>query len=401
VELYTELFTRLLFPPSRITDQNDPYSLQVQIESLMRVLAAPVFVDFGLIEWRIRLGQILWAPAEQYEDDIMVGNEVVSGSGSGKYWLLLQILLSCELLLRLDALTLNLETQLKAAKPEEIKRFDTLASVSVRWSMLLARLWLENIQIENGAPVEKKTPVGWIASFTGATPDKQFVEDSIHNVQWTGRHQVQQTNGLLHFARSLKWPTLDHIHEKVKANGVVLKENYSVQTTPAATPASHVSRSSYFINKRPEIRRGLTNSQNRISALIRPSGWLSNTYINGLILPGEGLSHFLVTTLLENDELAISKLGEEANLYGGFVFAGRSFWSSACIVGRVLAAGKGATECVGWISSTVIPKGTGEAWVNIDVEYQHNDGESSRPSFYCSVLRTTQNFPCFESWERF
>jgi hypothetical protein len=103
-----------------------------------------------------------------------------------------------------------------------------------------------------------------------------------------------------------------------------------------------------------------------MSAMIHPSGWLSNSYISGLVLPGEGMSHFLISTLLENDEMALSRIGEEANLYGGFSYEGKSFWSTSCIVGRVLAAGIGASECVGWISSDVTPKGAGETWVNID-----------------------------------
>jgi hypothetical protein len=57
-----------------------------------------------------------------------------------------------------------------------------------------------------------------------------------------------------------------------------------------------------------------------------------------------------------------------ANLCGGFVYSGKSFWSTASVVGRVLAAGKGAVECMGWISSDVIPEGLGDGWVNVEVE---------------------------------
>jgi hypothetical protein len=61
VELYTKLFTQVLFPPSRVTDLHDPYSLQVQIEALLDALATPnIWIDFSLVEWRIRVGQILW-----------------------------------------------------------------------------------------------------------------------------------------------------------------------------------------------------------------------------------------------------------------------------------------------------------------------------------------------------
>jgi len=105
-----------------------------------------------------------------------------------------------------------------------------------------------------------------------------------------------------------------------------------------------------------------------------PSGWLSKSYLTGLILPGEGLSHFLISTLLENDEAAIGQLGEQANLYGGFVYSRKSFWSTACIIGRVLAAGKGSSECMGWLSSPILPNGVGQGWVNIEIELEPRSG---------------------------
>ena len=108
--------------------------------------------------------------------------------------------------------------------------------------------------------------------------------------------------------------------------------------------------------------------------MVQPSGWLSRSYLTGLVLPGEGLSHFLISTLLENDESAVARLGEEANLYGGFTYASQSYWSTACIVGRVLAAGKGASECMGWLSSGVLPKGTDDGWVNIEAEMPPKSG---------------------------
>ncbi len=108
--------------------------------------------------------------------------------------------------------------------------------------------------------------------------------------------------------------------------------------------------------------------------MIQPSGWLSRSYLTGLILPGEGLSHFLISTLLENDEVAVARLGDEANLYGGFLYSSKSYWSTSCIIGRVLAAGKGASECMGWLSSDVLPKGMGDGWVNIEAEVVPHNG---------------------------
>jgi hypothetical protein len=143
--------------------------------------------------------------------------------------------------------------------------------------------------------------------------------------------------------------------------------------------------SSYFSSRRPKTKRGLSSHKN-VSAIIHPAGWLSNSYISGLILPGEGLSHFLISTLLENDDEAIARLGVEANLYGGFMFRYKSFWSTACIIGKVLAAGKGASECMGWVSSDVLPRGVGEGWVDIDVEPPPRDGMSISFNYFAILI---------------
>lgn len=355
----------------------------MQIESLIKVLATPdIWVDFSLVEWRIRLGQILWEPPFESgaEDDITVNNEVVHEAGTQKYWLLLQILLSCELLLRLDIVASNLDHGLNEPTPDVIKRFEKLATPSVKWSHILARFWLENIRIVKTIPdtiPEKKPQPGWLATLTGSPPVEGVVpEDIIHNFQIEGRHQARQLNGLLHFARRLNWRDSESLAFKISSNGIKLSG--SAHSTAAGTPMSVSTQrsTSYFSNNRPGIRRGLSKHQLGC-AVINSSGWLSNSYISGLILPGEGISHFLISTLLENDETALSKLGREANLYGGFSFSGRSFWSTSCIVGRVLAAGKGTTECMGWISSEITPRGTGEVWVNIDVEQLSEKGTLS------------------------
>jgi hypothetical protein len=378
VQMYTELFTQILFPPSRVTDSNDPYSLQVQIESLVQVLAAPmVWVDFSLVEWRIRLGHILWgSPSDTGpEHEMTVNDEVIHEPVTQKYWLLLQILLSCELLVRLDMISLNMDHGLAAVKPGEIRRFEQYATSSVKWSMILARTWLESIRIEKIHPDEgaEKKPAGWLATLTGTGGAETRINRGLNNVQFHGRHQTQQLAGLVHFAQKLGWPDLENLKAKVTANTISISD--SVASTPAGTPMTMATgrSSSYFSNRRPKIKRGLSSPRN-VSAIIHPAGWLSNSYISGLILPGEGLSHFLISTLLENDDEAVARLGVEANLYGGFMYSDKSFWSKACIIGRVLAAGKGASECMGWVSSDVLPRGAGEGWVNIDVEPAPRDG---------------------------
>lgn len=390
VEMYTELFTRVLFPPTRVLDSEDPYSLHVQIEALVNVLTTPhIWFDFSNVEWRIRLGQILWGPPFQpgQEENAASKDEAAQKPESQQFWLLLQILLSCELLVRLDAVAENAQKDPKLISVEEIHRFERDVTRLVKWSLLLARLWLENIGISRPAletSETEKRASGWLASFKHAVAGENEESHHAHlgQIEFHSRHQKRQMDGLIHFARKLAWPEADLIAEKFATASDKSDKSSEISTTtpvkeaPAVgTPLSMVTQhSSYFAGVgRPGIRRGLC--QNKVSSMFQPSGWLSKSYLTGLILPGEGLSHFLMSTLLENDEIAVARLGEDANLYGGFVLADKSFWSTACIIGRVLAAGKGASECMGWLSSTMKPKGVGEGWVNVEVELEPRSGK--------------------------
>ena len=136
VQLYTELFTHILFPPTKVTDTEDPYSVQIQIGELIHVLAAPfVWIDFSLVEWRIKLGQILWGPSGDVEsDDDILLVKAAQESTDQKFFLLLQILLSCELLIRLDAISMNMDHG-DMVKADEIRRFEKDATTSVKWSV--------------------------------------------------------------------------------------------------------------------------------------------------------------------------------------------------------------------------------------------------------------------------
>lgn len=393
VDYYQDLFTRALFPPTRVLDAGDPYSFHVQIESLLNVLTAPhIWVDFSNVEWRIRLGQILWNPADAAvpEEDDFLGVKIDKPE-TQRYWLLLQILLSCELVIRLDALTQDAEKNPKLISLEETRRFERDCTRSVKWSLLLARIWLENISIKlppkiDLKPQPERRGSGWFATIKSAIAGPEETTPplaELNEVEFNGRYRDRQVNGLVHFARKLRWPDAESLEAKFmklyeeRAKSIEVSGAYPrASTSVAGTPLSMTTqRTSYFAGaSRPGIRRGL--SQNRISSLLTPSGWLSKSYLTGLILPGEGLSHFLISTLLENDEAAVARLGEDANLYGGFVLEGRTYWSIACVIGRVLAAGKDASECMGWLTSAVTPSSVGEGWVNIKVELEpRSDGE--------------------------
>ncbi|KAJ2981818.1 hypothetical protein NUW58_g6590 [Xylaria curta] len=391
-ELYNDLFRKVLYPPTRVIDPKEPHSLAVQIHALVKVLAASnAWVDFSRVEWRLRLGQILWG--FPLDDEVFDGSSITDGSDAQdrseeRYWLLLQILLACELLTRLDAITEGEDIATHLLKQSDIHKFEKEANMSVRWSLILARSWLENITVSraNASSSEPSTPKHWL---TALTSKMNLKHEHMHGSHYTdhtqhrhnaaaehlytikGRYPERQLSGLLHFARKLRWPSLDVSATKLSENTVALREGTPINISIST---SDVRRSPYFDNNHAAVgkRRQLARRR-KVDAFLHASGWLSKSYISGLILPGEALPHFLMSTLLENDKEAIARLGPVANLSGGFVYNGKSFWSTACIVGRVLAAGKGSAECIGWISSDVIPQHFDDGWVGIAVEEIRDD----------------------------
>ncbi len=407
-ELYNELFLQILHPPTKVLDHRDPYSLAVQIMALVKVLAAPnMWIDFSNVEWRIRLGQLLWEnPAEDNSEETSSAKTGDSASEihEERYWLLLQILLACELLVRLDAITEGEELGMESIKPAEIHKFEKDANTSVKWSLILARVWLENIEVvvteaTERASGEEKKPPGWLATLTKRMSLIRDHGSHSHSGRAAayairGKHARRQADGLAHFARRLRWPEDGTSVSKITGNCRSVAEGAQL-STPLASPGPQIDGhpSSYFGPPKgiPQPKRTPARRR-KIAAALHPSGWLSKSYVSGLMLPGEGLSHFLMATLLENDPEALSRLGPMANLCGGFVYSGKSFWSTACVVGRVLAAGKGAVECMGWISSDVTPQGLSDGWLNVAVE--ETPGKETMPSsapasWPLSVLKLT------------
>ncbi|KAI1823689.1 hypothetical protein F4861DRAFT_509431 [Xylaria intraflava] len=386
-ELYNDLFRKVLHPPTRPIDPRNPCSLAVQIHVLVKILAVSnAWIDFSHVEWRMRLGQILWG--FPLDDEVSDGSSINDGNNAQdrseeRYWLLLQILLACELLIRLDAITEGEDIATHRLKQSDIHKFEKEANISVRWSLVLARSWLENITISktNAIPPETSTAKGWLTTLTNKMNLKHehmhgahYTDHTQHRHNTTtehlyiikGRYPERQVAGLLHFAQKLCWPDLDILTTKLSQNTAALNSG-----TPINAPvlANDTRRSSCFgENRNPINDRKQLVRRPKVDAALHISGWLSKSYISGLVLPGESLSHLLMSSLLEHDNEAIARLGPTANLCGGFIYNGKSFWSTACIVGRVLAASEGSTECTGWISSDVTPQKFGEGWASIIVE---------------------------------
>ena len=396
-DLYGHLFGTFLTPPGYAGADLDPVGLQVQILALLRVLNLKgIWHDFSLVEWRIRLGQVL------FSDPDPIPADEPTPLWTERDILLLQVSLSCELLLRLDAVSASRagevadQTQVSA---QEIETFTGLTTRKTDWDMVLARRFLENILVIKGDDEGALTPVqekrGLLSIFGGGTPREVPISDVIFLPQ----HQTRQLSGLLHFAETIKWPTIDSILKTLADKLGVSDQNaertmepaspsawsfnpttpsvVSVYGTPLQTPrsTSHQLDDYFGWIQKPTVRRNdskslriplsstlLSLADNSKPAVVDIGGWLSRSFLTGLILPGEAISHFLMSTILENDQSAISALGDSADLYGGFVYNGKSWWSKSSIIGRVMTCSRGAQECMGWIHVDSIPDGAFDGW---------------------------------------
>ncbi|KAF2689553.1 hypothetical protein K458DRAFT_358410 [Lentithecium fluviatile CBS 122367] len=398
-DLYANLFGKFLTPPPYDGSVDDPTGMKVQIDTLLKILRLKgVWVDFSLVEWRIRLGQILWSDQDtEIEYDAQIWTE--------REKLLFQITLACELLLRLDAVTSMDADDVKAqmhVTPQDFQGFLNLKTRKTDWDLVLARRFLENIVVVKDSQVDVSTPnqtSRGLLSLLGSSAPKEPKETLRADVVLLPQHQSRQLSGLLHFAQTVQWPGLDNIfkelakklgatetiaepEESPSPHGKFLDpstpSSISVYGTPLATPRSNVLRDSYFGHlEKPVLSR--TNSRSLQIPLsttllahadssehvLNVGGWLSRSYLTGLILPGEPISHFLMSTLLENDKLAIATLGDSANLYGGFIYAGRTWWSKASVVGRVLGCVDGAVESMGWVTFAKLPESLPDGWYAI------------------------------------
>ena len=395
-ESYYDLFQHFMRPADFVIDKSDPLSLSNQINALVKCLGSSnVWIDLSHVEWRIRLGQVLWG--QEHGDQVSDFSSIADADSAAdrreeKYWLLLQVLIATELLLRLDAVTEGDENGTDAFRPNDVAYFEKAANQTVKWSLLLARSWMENIEVlKEGGPsrpiLSERKRSGWLASVfsrvslphSNSNKEQQHSRPPSPPYHFTihGRFGDRQVEGLIHFATKIHWPGIKEYKSRISENIYHAAEDAHSQTDeprPNSSSSKHSkrsSRSSYFdgawdVTSHHDQRNKRVHAQRRkIAAALHPSGWLSKSYVFGLMLPGETLSHYLMATLIENDENAMRHLGPFANLTGGFVYGGKSFWSTSCVVGRVLAAGKGSAECMGWVSTTIVPKSKDNGWIHI------------------------------------
>lgn len=398
-ELHTILHTHFLFPPTDPVSGHSK-SLKSQIKTLTTVLATPgAWVNFSLPEWRFCAGQILWEALPHGGGDSPDSSDSARtsqqkpwvDSGMERKWLLVQLLLAAELIIRLDAFVRV--DMLHAPHGgqitmQELHDYDKLCDGKVNWDLITVRRFLDNLDIScddspRSPPERKPRHLSIFESLSRRLASNQEADDlqSAWKCQISSPHVGKQLEGLYVFAENIGWPGIGTLKASLEQK---LKKGPDFVLPPLATRVPE--------NIPPEPIAALlaendkySRSRSRRCVKLRSSdprdndaqandalGWISRSLLSGFVIPGEPICHLLIGTLLENDADAIQQLGPTANLYGGFVYKERSWWSKACIVGRVLSCLEAQT-CMGWVGSNVLPCNTttngslGPGWLEIPV----------------------------------
>lgn len=408
-ELYNTLHTQFLFPHPPVTTvlPGYPHSLKSQIKTLATVLATPgAWVDFSLPEWRFRAGQILWEKPPHGDGDCIKGDagtqrEPWLNSGMERKWLLVQLLLAAELLIRLDAIVrvgMSHDPLGGIITTQELQLFDKLREGKVNWDLIAGRRFLDNLDLTSGST--QLAPLcggGQGPSSAERVPGKSHRFALFESLSRRGfstsepelrsawqchvssPHVRQQLEGLYVFAENIGWPNTDTLRSTFEQKLEDYKGLFSPQECngelqkPSESPISREEMYSRSPSRRC-VRLRSTSPQDQDPHATEPLGWISRSLLSGFVIPGEPICHLLIGTLLESDPDAIEQLGPTANLFGGFVYKNRSWWSKACIVGRVLASLEGSKTCMGWIASDALPQDatigqkTSSGWFEIRVD---------------------------------
>ncbi|KAE8374818.1 hypothetical protein BDV26DRAFT_269331 [Aspergillus bertholletiae] len=396
-DLYGGLFTKFLYPPSKplLADSSLSHSLKSQIRALTTTLAVRgAWVDLSLPEWRLYAGQLLWETGPHPDGDLLdpsTCSKPWMHPTLERRWFLIQMLLAAELLLRLDAtvrvgiLSNSKELQITA---KDVDDFEKLRCGKVDWDLVVVRRFMDTFDISYKAD-EPDQPGFNLAEQTGHSKGEKnheksprsFFENLLHkSLSGSGAESVesawncslvptyldQQLQGLLVFGQEIDWPGLDKLKRRVESaigtgqlrEAVANAYNKPVRNILPVEAGAPLSKEEMY-TKSPSRRHIVLYCSQDQRTSVQLGGWITRSWLSGFVFPGEQISHLLMATILENDPDALVELGPIANLYGGFAYNGKTWWSKECVVGRVLASLDDTMECLGWIRSAVVPK---DAW---------------------------------------
>lgn len=393
-ELHLDLFSKLL---SR-AEEDKSTGLDSQISALIKTLNEPEFwYDFSHPDQRLYIGQTLWMARAASDDETSFVDRDV---------LLLQLTLAAELLHRLQLKQTAKNTQTPA---ETSARRKDVISRKVSWDLVLAKRFLQNVRIAAEIPginmSEKPKRHSILSMLSFVTAREDFVPQEQAEPVFYPRHERTQLQGLRAFAKTLDWPVPAELKQKISTHSSqewnATERSYS---RPVATPSFKPDdRSGYFgVLIRPTVIRSTTSHSLELSPpmtvvnqpeSLNASGWLSRSWLTGMVMPGEAACHLLMAALLENTTGALQALGDTPNFGGGFYYKSRSYWSKTCVVGRVLGAMLDAKDCMGWVS---IPRRTDnrtDGWISIDSQIVPSDRPLPRIKLPNEIASDSAPFP--------
>ncbi|KAH9845811.1 hypothetical protein Tdes44962_MAKER00021 [Teratosphaeria destructans] len=421
-ELGEDLFRRLVDAELGISAAGTgSVTIGTQVEALQKVLnEEEVWYNFSQAVWRLRVGELLFVE----QDDLSRSNQ--RETPSDRDLLLLQITLAAELLVRLDALHDLAEHHESSPEVSEDDRevISVVPTLKVQWDLVLAQRFLDNLalyaDVRDGTnKTTNRASLFSANSFATAktsAPDSEPAAEPVFQPKSAEKH----LDGLVYFAKAICWPHArevkdllvptssahDTVGEEVKGlqpeeRRVSHLSGLSVYMTPLSSPtiipqlpdlpaqyAKFAARTDDGSDASPEQKpcklpaRSRVISEHKVQLQVpglpqvgdayKSMGWLSRSWLSGLVLPGDSAGHLLLGALIENSPDALRVLGHVAYLQDGFQYAGYMYWSKKNVLARVLAPNKGVRECMGWISMPIERMLEGskikDGWVRLEVE---------------------------------
>ena len=348
-ELHKELFEDFLYWPDTSGVGVDLSDIKIQIESLVKVLTTPgAWIDFSDCDSRSRLGQILW---QRPPDTIHLLRHSDTSPDAERTWLLVQILLSVELVLRLDvALRLGIAARTEGFElsGSEIHHFNKLRNEKVNWDLVLARRFLDLVRVKEQSQSHAGAGENVYHHFSaGNLLHKGNKSEAISS--WAcpivPRQSEAQIAGLLMFARKLSWPNVADLAAKfaVPSDGKAAVGGTRSRLSAEGSQSDGSAPSSWSKwNQDGHVRLSLFKDHGF-------GGWVTKSWVTGLVLPGQMTSMALMAALLENDPTVMKAIGGESALHGGLLYRDQTWWNIRSVVGRVLAPLRGS-QTIGWIT---------------------------------------------------
>ncbi|EXJ86522.1 hypothetical protein A1O3_03473 [Capronia epimyces CBS 606.96] len=371
-ELHNHLFNEVLYPPRKLNSdaKHLKSGLKVQIEALVKVLTTPgAWLDLSVPEARLRFGKILHRRTTRH--DHSTGTMWIDPE---RKWLLIQLLLAVELVIRLDAalrLGIALHSDDFELSSDEIHHFNKLRNLKVDWDLVAARRFLILCYVKK---VEKRSPslspqvtqlskvssperhggfLGGLRHVLSLDEDKSETTLDDCDLAILPRQPRLMLDGLIRFAHNIGWPrwveVQQRLEQKLSPDNPEEREKFLLDLM-SCTDAEHITgpQPGQII---PPLGKFCVNLHPATSSTI--GGWLSHTWLSGLILPGKSSCDLLMAMLLENDTdpSTLRDLGTRGlPLWSaGFILNGSSWWTKSSIVGRVMAPLRGSKEGMGWI----------------------------------------------------